>query len=64
MPVYKRKIHLVGSGLPVQSFHAGLTMQLTLDIVVAVFVATIAMCIVSGLLALRQLVSADPASLF
>jgi putative ABC transport system permease protein len=42
----------------------GLTMQMTPEVVLMVFMATVAMCIVSGLLALRQLLSADPASLF
>ncbi len=42
----------------------GLTMQMTPDVVLMVFLATVAMCTVSGLLALRQLLSADPASLF
>ncbi len=42
----------------------GLLMTMTYDCLLFVLVATIVMCIVSGLLALRKLLAADPASLF
>lgn len=42
----------------------GLLMTMTFDGLVFVLLATIAMCVVSGLLALRKLLAADPASLF
>ncbi len=42
----------------------GLLMNMTVDGVLFVLVATIAMCIASGMLALRKLLAADPASLF
>lgn len=43
---------------------AGLPMLMTLDRIALVFFLTLAMCVVSGLLALRRLVRADPANLF
>jgi putative ABC transport system permease protein len=42
----------------------GLLMYLTLPRVSLILVATLAMCIISGLLAVRKLLAADPASLF
>lgn len=42
----------------------GLLMNMTVDGIVFVLIATIAMCIASGMLALRKLLAADPASLF
>ena len=42
----------------------GLLMNLTWDRVLFVLVLTVVMCVVSGLLALRKLLAADPASLF
>ncbi|MEZ6094059.1 MAG: ABC transporter permease DevC [Pirellulaceae bacterium] len=42
----------------------GLLMHLTLPRIITILVATILMCVVSGLLALRKLLAADPASLF
>jgi len=42
----------------------GLTMQLTLPLALGVLVITALMCIVSGLLAVSKLLSADPAELF
>jgi putative ABC transport system permease protein len=42
----------------------GLLMRLTWDRILSIFVLTILMCVVSGLLALRKLMAADPASLF
>ena len=42
----------------------GLLMTMTLDGLLFVLAATSAMCIASGLLALRKLLAADPASLF
>jgi putative ABC transport system permease protein len=42
----------------------GLTMQMTLYLAVIVFLVTLAMCVVSGLLALRKLLTMDPAELF
>lgn len=42
----------------------GLLMSMTMDSLLFVLVATILMCIASGLLALRKLLAADPASLF
>lgn len=42
----------------------GLTMQMTLYLAVTVFLVTLAMCIISGLLALRKLLTMDPAELF
>ena len=42
----------------------GLLMQMTVDGVLFVLVATIAMCVASGMLAVRKLLAADPASLF
>lgn len=42
----------------------GLLMTMTLDCLLFVLVATIVMCVASGLLALRKLLAADPASLF
>ena len=42
----------------------GLLMQMTGNGVLEVLVSTIAMCIASGMLALRKLLAADPASLF
>ncbi|WP_164102147.1 FtsX-like permease family protein [Candidatus Laterigemmans baculatus] len=43
---------------------AGLPMLMTPERVAVVFLLTLAMCVVSGLLALRKLVRADPANLF
>lgn len=43
---------------------AGLPMLMTPDRIALVFLLTLAMCVVSGLLALRKLVRADPANLF
>jgi putative ABC transport system permease protein len=42
----------------------GLLMTMTLDCLLFVLLATIIMCVASGLLALRKLLAADPASLF
>jgi len=42
----------------------GLLMRMTLDCIVLVFCLTIVMCVLSGLIAVRKLLSADPASLF
>ncbi len=42
----------------------GLLMRLTWDRILSIFALTILMCVVSGLLALRKLLAADPASLF
>ena len=42
----------------------GLLMNLTWDRILFVLVLTVTMCVVSGLLALRKLLAADPASLF
>lgn len=42
----------------------GLLMLLNTERILLVLVATLAMCIVSGILALRKLLAADPASLF
>jgi len=42
----------------------GLLMTMTWDCLLFVLVATIVMCVASGLLALRKLLAADPASLF
>jgi putative ABC transport system permease protein len=42
----------------------GLLMFLNVERIALVLVATLAMCIVSGILALRKLLAADPASLF
>jgi putative ABC transport system permease protein len=44
--------------------YTALPMVLTVSRIAFVLVATLAMCILSGLLALRKLFSADPASLF
>jgi putative ABC transport system permease protein len=41
-----------------------LPMNMTVDRIVVVLLATLAMCIISGILALRKLFAADPASLF
>jgi putative ABC transport system permease protein len=46
------------------SAFTGLTMQLTLSVSLVVLLVTIAMCAVSGILAVRKLLSADPAELF
>ena len=46
------------------SGQTGLLMKMTWDCLLFVLEATIAMCIASGLLALRKLLAADPASLF
>jgi putative ABC transport system permease protein len=46
------------------TWFTGLTMQLTVNVVVCVLAVTIAMCVVSGILALRKLISVDPAELF
>lgn len=42
----------------------GLLMRLSPERILVVFVATLLMCVLSGLLALRKLLKADPASLF
>lgn len=42
----------------------GLLMTMTWDCLLFVLISTIVMCVASGLLALRKLLSADPASLF
>jgi len=42
----------------------GLLMTMTWDCLLFVLVATVVMCVASGLLALRKLLAADPASLF
>ncbi|TWT66275.1 FtsX-like permease family protein [Posidoniimonas polymericola] len=42
----------------------GLLMQMTLSTLLFVFVITVIMCVASGLLAVRKLLTADPASLF
>jgi putative ABC transport system permease protein len=42
----------------------GLIMMLSVERVLFVFVLTLVMCVVSGLLAVRKLLSADPANLF
>jgi len=42
----------------------GLHMLMSLECIVFVLIATIAMCIASGMLAVRKLLSADPATLF
>jgi len=42
----------------------GLLMQMTPSGIVYVFAMTVSMCVVSGLLAVRKLLAADPASLF
>lgn len=42
----------------------GLLMRMTWDRVGVIVLATVVMCVVSGLLALRKLLAADPASLF
>ena len=42
----------------------GLLMTMTWDCLLFVLIATIVMCVASGLLALRKLLAADPASLF
>lgn len=46
------------------SGQTGLLMKMTWDCLAFVLAATIAMCIASGILALRKLLAADPASLF
>jgi putative ABC transport system permease protein len=48
----------------IMSALTGLTMQMTLDVAVMVFAVTMLMCVVSGLLAVRKLLSLDPAELF
>jgi putative ABC transport system permease protein len=42
----------------------GLLLRMTPEVIVTVLLLTIAMCIASGMLAVRKLLSADPASLF
>jgi putative ABC transport system permease protein len=42
----------------------GLLMQMTTGSMLFVLAATIAMCIASGMLAVRKLLAADPANLF
>jgi putative ABC transport system permease protein len=42
----------------------GLTMEMTVRLAVTVFLVTLLMCVLSGLLALRKLVAMDPAELF
>lgn len=46
------------------SAFTGLLMVLTVPRVIVIFALTLGMCCVSGLLALRKLLAADPASLF
>lgn len=46
------------------SNQTGLLMNMTLGVITFVFLATVAMCIASGMLAVRKLLAADPASLF
>lgn len=60
---------LPGAGLSwvLFQFNASFTalpMLMTLDRILIVLLATVAMCILSGILALRKLFAADPASLF
>ena len=56
---------LVSFGLfQILQWMTGLPMLLTLPRVMLVLGLTIAMCLTSGLLALRKLLRADPASLF
>jgi len=46
------------------TFWTGLTMTLSLANIAATLALTVVMCVVSGLLAVRKLLAADPASLF
>jgi putative ABC transport system permease protein len=56
---------IVSTGLySVLAESTGLQLQMTLDSVVLVLVLTNAMCIASGMLAVRKLLAADPANLF
>lgn len=48
----------------IMSSLTGLTMQMTVDVAVMVLGVTMLMCVVSGLLAVRKLLSLDPAELF
>jgi len=48
----------------INSNRTGLLMELTLPRVALILAATLCMCILSGLLAVRKLLAADPASLF
>lgn len=71
----KQSIYLAGLGfIPggvlswvLFQFNAGFTalpMAMTFERVLVILVATLAMCMISGILALRKLFAADPASLF
>jgi putative ABC transport system permease protein len=51
-------------GYRVSAALTGLPMQLTIGRVALVFVLTVAMCMVSGLLAIRKVLQADPAEVF
>jgi putative ABC transport system permease protein len=51
-------------GYRVAAALTGLPMQLTIGRVALVFVLTVAMCMVSGLLAIRKVLQADPAEVF
>ncbi len=46
------------------SAFTGLTMELSMPVALSVLLVTMAMCVVSGILALRKLLSVDPAELF
>jgi len=46
------------------SAQTGLLMQMTFDVILFVLFATVAMCVASGMLAVRKLLAADPATLF
>jgi putative ABC transport system permease protein len=52
------------AGYAFLTWFTGLTMALTVNVVVCVLAVTITMCVVSGILALRKLMSVDPAELF
>jgi putative ABC transport system permease protein len=56
---------LAGAGLyAVLATSTGLLLKMTLDSMALVLALTIAMCVASGLLAVRKLLAADPATLF
>jgi putative ABC transport system permease protein len=56
---------LISTGLySVLAESTGLQLRMTLDSLVLVLVLTNAMCIASGMLAVRKLLAADPANLF
>jgi len=48
----------------INSNMTGLLLELTMPRIALILIATLTMCIVSGLLAVRKLIAADPASLF